>query len=41
MLTGVGVHYFEVVCSDNLADIRCAAVAHFGVVPVAYLVQGV
>ena len=36
---GVGVHYFGVVCFDDLADIPSAAVAHFGVVPVEYLVQ--
>ena len=33
----MGVHYFGVVCFDDLADIPSAAVAHFGVVPVEYI----
>ena len=37
----MGFHYFGVVCFDDLADIPGAAVAHFGVVPVEYLVQRV
>ena len=35
----MGVHYFGVVCIDDLADILGAAVVQFGVVPVEYLVQ--